>query len=77
VLARYTNRAFPLRAKHKSKIIRANVRKSGVIYHDKQHFNSPSTAARHAVKRRTCNGWTFWHYQLSPGNWVPLDNLRK
>lgn len=77
VLSRYTKRAFPLRAKHKGKILRAYVRKSGLIYFDNQHFNSPSMAARHAVKRPTCNGWTFWHYQRSPGDWVMLDHLRK
>ena len=23
------------------------------------------------------SGWTFLHYQRSPGDWVPLDTLRK
>lgn len=77
VLARYSNRPSKLRGRHKGKTIWAHVRKAGAIYLDKQHFNSPSLAARHAVKRPTCNGWHFWQYQLSPGNWVPLDNLRQ
>lgn len=77
VLCRYTKRAFPLRAKHKRKTLRAYVRKSGVIFFNKQHFNSPSMAAKRAVNRPTCNGWTFWQYQRSPGDWVALDNLRK
>jgi hypothetical protein len=38
---------------------------------------SPSLAAARAVKHRTCNGWTFWQYQRSPGDWVPLTTLRK
>jgi len=77
VLASYLDKQTPLRATHKGKTIRANVRKSGLIYFDKQHFTSPSKAARHAVKRRTCNGWTFWKYQRSPGDWVTLDHLRR
>jgi len=77
VLANYIEKQMPLRATYKGKTIRANVRKSGLIYFDKQHFTSPSKAARHAVKRRSCNGWTFWHYQRSPGDWVTLDHLRR
>ncbi len=66
-----------LRARHKGKTLRAYVRKTGLIWFDKQHFTSPSLAGAHAVKRKTCNGWTFWHYQRAPGDWVPLDALRK
>ena len=25
----------------------------------------------------TFNGWSFWQFQRAPGDWVPLDNLRK
>jgi hypothetical protein len=34
----------------------------------------PSSAA---CKRKTCNGWTFWRYERSPGDWIKLDALRK
>jgi hypothetical protein len=37
----------------------------------------PSLVAATACKRQTCNGWTFWKYERAPGDWVPLDNLRK
>jgi hypothetical protein len=77
VLSRYLSRPIKLRGTHKGKTMRASVRKSGLIYYDKKHFTSPSKAARHAVKRRSCNGWTFWHYELSPGHWVQLDHLRR
>lgn len=77
VLAGYLDKQTPLRATHKGKKLKAYVRKSGLIYFDKKHFNSPSKAAAHAVKRRTCNGWTFWNYQRSPGDWVTLDHLRR
>lgn len=77
VLARYSNRPSKLRGRHKGRALWAHVRKTGAIYFDKKHFGSPSLAARHAVKRVSCNGWNFWHYQISPGNWVPLDNIRR
>jgi hypothetical protein len=77
ILARYTQKAITLKGKHKDKTYWAYVRKSGLIFFDKKHFNSPSDAGAHAVKRTTCNGWTFWKYQRSPGDWVNLDVLRK
>lgn len=77
ILAPYIEKSFRIRGTHKGKTIWAHVRKSGLIYFDKKHFNSPSDAAAHAVKRSTCNGWTFWKYQRSPGDWVNLDILRK
>jgi Restriction Enzyme Adenine Methylase Associated len=77
VLAGYIDQQTPLRATYKGKKLRASVRKSGLICFDKQQFTSPSKAAKHAVKRLTCNGWTFWKYQRSPGDWVTLDHLRK
>lgn len=39
-------------------------------------YNSPSIAAAAAVKRVSCNGWTFWRYKRAPGDWVPIDALR-
>ena len=77
VLAGAFDRQVKLHGTHKGKTLTAYVRKSGLISFDKKRFTSPSNAARHAVKRRTRNGWTFWHYELSPGHWVPLDNLRR
>jgi hypothetical protein len=80
VLAEYLGKVpgkLALRARHKGKTMRAYVRKSGLIWFDKKHFTSPSLAGAHAVKRKTCNGWTFWHYQRAPGDWVPLDAMRK
>jgi hypothetical protein len=39
-------------------------------------FNSPSTAAA-SITNREMNGWTFWKFQDSSGNWVFIDTLRK
>jgi hypothetical protein len=77
VLAGFVEARLPLRARHKGKTLRAYVQKTGLICFAGQHFTSPSLAGAHAVKRPTCNGWTFWQYQRAPGDWVPLDNLRK
>lgn len=77
VLARYIQKGFTIKGRHKGKTIWAGVRDSGLIWLDKRHFNSPSDAGAHAVKRPTCNGWVFWKYQRSPGDWVELDALRK
>jgi hypothetical protein len=77
VLAGYAKRPKALRGRHKGKTLWAYVRKSGLIWFDKKHFTSPSVAGAHAVKRRSCNGWTFWQYQRAPGDWVALDELRK
>ena len=76
-LADHISGPMTLRARYKGKTVRAFVRKSGLIWFDGRHFRSPSHAGAHAVKRRTCNGWTFWQYQRAPGDWVNLDNLRK
>ena len=77
VLADYAKVKLTLRAKFKGKTLWAYVRKTGLIWFDGKHFTSPSLAGAHAVKRKTCNGWTFWQYQRAPGDWVNLDELRK
>ncbi len=77
VLADLVNGKLKLRARHKGKTLWAFVRKTGLIWFGQKHFTSPSLAGAHAVKRPTCNGWTFWQYQRAPGDWVNLDELRK
>lgn len=76
VLAQYLKGKLTLRARHKGKTCWAYVRKTGLIWFGGKHFTSPSLAGAHAVKRKTCNGWTFWQYQRAPGDWVLLDELR-
>jgi hypothetical protein len=77
VLAEYITGPFTLRAHYKGKTLRAFVRKSGRIRFAGNNYTSPSVAGARAVKRPTCNGWVFWQYERAPGDWVPLDNLRK
>ena len=39
-------------------------------------FDSPSGAAK-AVSGNSVDGWLFWRYRNSKGEWVPLHELRK
>lgn len=77
VLAKCIDGPMTIRSRFKGKMLRAFVRKTGLIWFAGKHFTSPFLAGSHAVKRPTCNGWTFWQYQRAPGDWVPLDALRK
>ena len=60
----------------KGTLIRARVRKNGLIRYRTKDYNSPSLAAA-AVVRRAANGWTFWKYERAPGDWVLLNELRR
>jgi hypothetical protein len=77
VLSDYKISAKILRAKFKRKTVLAHVRKDGAIRFGGKVYLSPSLAAAAACKRKTCNGWTFWSYERSPGDWIKLDDLRK
>jgi hypothetical protein len=52
------------------------VRKDGSILLKGRVYNSPS-AAGSAVIKHACDGWIFWTYERSPGDWVRLDKLRR
>jgi len=75
-LASYIKSGFPIKGKYKGKIFKAVVNRSGSIRFDGKLYNSPSMAGIAARKRNT-NGWTFWHYRNTKGEWVKLDELRK
>jgi len=75
-LAPYFRRSKSLRAERDGYIYRARVQKNGWVQYGKYLYKTPSGAAKAALGRGF-NGWTFWHYQRSPGNWVPLKRLRK
>jgi len=77
VLANYIDRPMNLQARYKKKIIKAHVRRNGSIRFKRKVYLSPSLAAASACKRRSCNGWTFWQYERAPGDWIPLNELRK
>jgi hypothetical protein len=64
-----------LRAKHKTKVVRAMVDKKGMIRYGKESYSTPSGAAK-AVVGHACNGWRFWQIESRPGEWVPMGDLR-
>ena len=53
------------------------MRRNGFINFRGKLYTSPSLAGKAAVKRVSCNGWKFWTYERSPGDWVLLETLRK
>ncbi len=75
ILARYIAGAMEIRGRYKGKLERVRMRKGGSIRMNQVVYDSPSLAGAAAVERRTCNGWTFWTYERSPGDWVSLGKL--
>jgi len=64
-----------IRAKYKGKFVRARLRPNRRVRMKRKLYGSPSAAAREITGRPT-NGWSFWHYERGPGDWVPIDELR-
>lgn len=75
-LADYVTRGFPIRFRFKRRLHTARVRKDGSISYEGKVFPTASAAAR-AVTGKASNGWKAWQYERAPGDWVPLDELRK
>lgn len=66
-----------LRARCKGEMLYATVRRDGTVRFNGKIYTSPSLAGAAARQYRTCNGWVFWRYERAPGDWVPLNELRK
>jgi hypothetical protein len=66
-----------IRARYKGRWVKARVRKNGLINFRGKLYTSPSLAGQDAVKGVSCNGWKFWTYERSPGDWVLLETLRR
>jgi hypothetical protein len=77
VLAAHVRRPMKIRARYKDKLIYAQVRRDGRIRFGKETYDSPSSAASAVCSRPNSNAWRFWRYERAPGDWVPLDELRK
>jgi len=69
-------KGFRIRFSYKGKHYVAKVRKNGKIKFKDKLFNSPSLAAAE-ISKRPMNGWLWWKYQRSPGEWVFIDKLRQ
>ena len=72
----YVRQSIKLRASFRGALVKARVRRNGLIRYKNKDYNSPSHAAS-AVVKRSCNGWTFWKYERAPGDWVFLNELRR
>ena len=59
---------------HKKKIV-AKIMIDGSIKHNQAEGSIHKVAAR-ILGAESCNGWTFWHYDLN-GKIVPIDSLRQ
>ncbi len=68
-------KAIPVRGSLKGQTFKATLRRDLTIRWKGKVYNSP-TAAASAVCKRAANGWWFWRYQRSPGDWVRIDALR-
>ena len=77
VLAKYIKEPMTLRRRYKGRLLKARVGPDGRIRFAGKPYSSPSLAGAAACQRRTCNGWTFWQYERAPGDWVPLEKLRR
>ncbi|MEI6150850.1 MAG: hypothetical protein WCS01_17280 [bacterium] len=77
VLAAFVSTPLILRARHKGHKLTARVRRNGTILFAGHVYTSPSVAGAAAVKRKSCNGWTFWEYERAPGDWITIDALRR
>jgi hypothetical protein len=71
----YTRRRMVLRGTVNGDPVKARVLGNGWIRYEGYDYHSPTAAATAAAGRRR-NGWRFWQYQKSPGEWVPLDEIR-
>jgi hypothetical protein len=75
-LCPYVKKVFRLRGRSKGKTFHASVRDDGSIRLQGKVYASP-TAAAEAATQYSVDGWLFWKYERAPGDWVPLDELRK
>ncbi len=57
------------------KKISAKIMADGSIKHDQAKGSIHKVAAT-ILGAESCNGWTYWHYNLN-GNFLPIDNLRQ
>ena len=76
--AKYITRSYKLKAVSRGKTLWARLRRDGRIKFKGKIYRSPSQAGWEAVRRRHgVNGWSFWTFERAPGDWVPIDELRR
>lgn len=70
------SRAIRIRARRKGRLLKATLRRDFSVRWNRKLYKTPSAAAT-AVCKRNQNGWAFWSYERSPGDWVLIDELRR
>jgi hypothetical protein len=75
-LAGLVDRRLPLKASYKNRMFRASLRRDGYISYRGTLFESPTAAAKKA-SGRGMNGWSFWRYKRSAGDWPRLRDLKR
>ena len=65
-----------IRARYKEKFVYARLRPDKRVRFKGKLYGSPSAAAS-AMRKHPTNGWSFWHYERGPNDWVPIDQLRE
>ncbi|HYF48523.1 MAG TPA: hypothetical protein VEJ63_03915 [Planctomycetota bacterium] len=68
-------RSFRIRARYKGVLYKARFRRDGRVRWNKKLYSSVSAAAT-AIRKRNTNGWAFFKYERSPGDWVKLSRMR-
>ena len=78
-LKNYFEKKQSLMKSYKGKIYRATMLKSGKIKYKNKLYNTPTSAAKAIVRRKSLNsainGWEFWFIKDSESNWVKLSDL--
>jgi hypothetical protein len=70
-------RTTALYARLRGRDYHARILVNGAILYAKKRYDHPTEAAMVAIKRRRkINGWWFWKYERTPGDWVRLRELR-
>lgn len=75
VLAGLVEKRLSLKATHKGQTYKASLRRDGHISYAGRLYESPTAAAKQILKRTT-NGWLFWRFKKSAGDWPRLGELR-
>jgi hypothetical protein len=75
-LAGVVEKRLRLKAIYRGYEYAASLRKDGRISCGGELFDNPTAAAKTIVRTKTVNGWRFWKYKNTSGDWVALAQYR-
>jgi hypothetical protein len=76
LLASIVSKPFEIRRTYKNVQYKAKVRSDGSISYNGEIYDSLSKAAS-LITGRPTNGWFFWTYKNTSGEWTKINKLRK